>query len=57
MEPPLGFEISNKVTKEIRSNIRSDVSVHRYKKCGNVCKVNTVGEILRKFFVFSYIIT
>ena len=31
----------------------TEMSVHKSKKGGDVCKVNTVGNELRNFFVFS----
>ena len=36
---------------------KRDMSVHRSKKHGNVCKENTVHDAPGKCFVFSYEIT
>ena len=44
------FLINISLKKHITKLFPSDMSVHRSKKCGNVCKGNTVGDALEEMF-------
>ena len=33
------------------SAVLTDMSVHRNKKCGNICKANTVSDASKKKFI------